>query len=83
MRLLLSLPSAIRWLRSLRRLRARERATGERSRGEESHSELMAAGTVVLVILALTNFPFRIALVAFPAILFISWIFAAEREADR
>ncbi len=41
---------------------------------------LMAAGLAGLVILALANFPFRIALVAFPALLFLSWIFAAERE---
>ncbi len=69
-------------IRCLRRVRERERS-GDEGASDPSHSELMAAGTVVLVILALTNFPFRIALVAFPAILFISWIFAAEREASR
>ncbi len=49
--------------------------------GERSDVELMSAGLVVLAILALTNFPFRIAIVGFPAILFLSWIFAAQREA--
>ncbi len=51
--------------------------------GERADIELMSAGLVVLVILALTNFPFRIAIVAYPAILFLSWIFAARREASR
>ncbi len=51
-------------------------------RREHDNIELMSAGLVVLVILALTNFPFRIALVAYPAILFMSWIFAAHREAS-
>ncbi len=71
------------WLRCLRRVRERERSGDEEASGLGNKSELMAAGTVVLVILALTNFPFRIALVAFPAILFISWIFAVEREASQ
>ena len=66
-------------IRSLRRL-AKARA---RSAGGPDHVELMSAGLVVLAIMASTNFPFRIALVAYPAILFMSWIFAAEREAAR
>ncbi len=49
--------------------------------GGGSEVDLMLAGLVVLAMLALTNFPFRIALVAFPALLFLSWIFAAQREA--
>ena len=62
----------------------RESARAERrSAGGRTDSQLMAAGLVVLVILGLTNFPFRIALVAYPAILFISWIFATQREAER
>ncbi len=39
------------------------------------------AGLVALAILAVTNFPLRIALTAYPAILFLSWIFATSREA--
>ena len=66
-------------IRGLRRL-ARSR---ERTGGEHDQVELMSAGLVVLAILAWTNFPFRIALVAYPAILFMSWIFAAERERSR
>ncbi len=60
-------------LRDLRRLA---------SSGGRADVALMWAGVVVLVILALTNFPFRIALVAYPALLFLSWIFAARREAS-
>ena len=71
------------WIRCLRRVRERERADDDDDSGLGDPSQLMAAGTAVLIILALTNFPFRIALVAFPAILFISWIFAAAREASR
>ncbi len=71
-------------LRSLLRLaRARGAAAGPAGDREQVPIELMAAGLVVLAVLALTNFPFRIALVAYPAILFMSWIFAAERERAR
>lgn len=42
---------------------------------------LMWAGLTALSVLALMNFPLRIALVAYPAVLFLSWIFAARREA--
>lgn len=38
------------------------------------------AGTAALVILSLAHFPFRIALVAFPALLFLSW--ALRRSAE-
>ncbi len=50
--------------------------------GARSDVEVMVAGLVMLTIMALTNFPFRIALVAYPSILFLSWIFAARREAS-
>ncbi len=66
-------------IRSLRHLAKAE----QRSTGEPDNRALMSAGLVVLAILALTNFPFRIALVAYPSILFMSWIFAAHREASR
>lgn len=66
-------------IRSYRRLRTADQQNNSR----QTHSELMAAGLLVLAILALTNFPFRLALVAFPAILFMSWIFAAQRETSK
>lgn len=37
---------------------------------------------VVITIVALTNFPFRIALVAYPMIFFLSWIFAEPEEPE-
>jgi O-antigen ligase len=41
------------------------------------------AGTAALGILSLVDFPFRIALVAFPALLFLSWVLSREeREED-
>ncbi len=36
------------------------------------------AGTAALAILSLVDFPFRIALVAFPALLFLSWVLSRE-----
>lgn len=38
------------------------------------------AGTAALFVLALAHFPFRIALVAFPALLFLSWVFCRSAE---
>ncbi len=71
-------------VRGVRSVAAAERSDGARSESASgSDHELMTAGLVVLTILACTNFPFRIALVAFPAVLFMSWIFAAQREACR
>jgi O-antigen ligase len=40
------------------------------------------AGTVALGILSLVDFPFRIALVAFPALLFLSWVLSPEEHAE-
>ena len=70
-------------IRGQRRLAkaARDPGAGDAHNGIDI--ELMSAGLVVLTLLASTNFPFRLALVAFPAILFISWIFAAQREVSR
>jgi len=59
---------------ALRRLGA-----GARERGEPA--ALAWAGTAALAVLALAQFPFRIALVAFPALLFLAWIFRAAAEA--
>ena len=36
------------------------------------------AGTAALAVLSLVNFPFRIALVAFPALLFLAWVLREE-----
>jgi O-antigen ligase len=40
------------------------------------------AGTAALGILSLADFPFRIALVAFPALLFLSWMLSVEEPAE-
>jgi O-antigen ligase len=45
-----------------------------RGGGEAEERALAWAGTVALAALSLVNFPFRIALVAFPALLFLSWV---------
>ena len=42
---------------------------------------LMCGVLAMLALLALANFPLRIALTAYPAVLLLSWIFAAGREA--
>lgn len=63
-------------------------ATLRRSRGEREGGEqaLAWAGVAALAVLSLVYFPFRIALVAFPAILFLSWVFRrgddGEAEVD-
>ncbi|MEM7587634.1 MAG: hypothetical protein AAF560_29880, partial [Acidobacteriota bacterium] len=55
----------------LRRLAATEDATDLAT---------MIAGLVALTLLAATNFPLRIALVGYPALFFMSWVFAVQRE---
>jgi len=47
--------------------------------GEER--ALAWAGTAALAVLSLVHFPFRLALVAFPALLFLSWVLRAAEEA--
>jgi O-antigen ligase len=39
------------------------------------------AGVVALAVLSLVDFPFRVALVAFPAVLFLSWVLRRAEEA--
>jgi len=41
---------------------------------------LAAAGVVALAILALAHFPFRIALVGYPALLFLAWVLRPQEE---
>ena len=41
------------------------------------------AGTAALAVLSLVYFPFRMALVAFPALLFLSWALRGERGGVR
>jgi O-antigen ligase len=48
-----------------------------RERGIEERA-LAWAGTAALAVLSLADFPFRVALVAFPALLFLSWILRTE-----
>jgi O-antigen ligase len=40
------------------------------------------AGTAAVAVLALAHFPFRLALIAFPALLFLSWILRRSAEGD-
>ncbi|HEV2843367.1 MAG TPA: O-antigen ligase family protein [Thermoanaerobaculia bacterium] len=53
-------------------LRRRDRPVEERG--------LAWAGTAALAVLSVVHFPFRVALVAFPAILFLSWVLDGARE---
>jgi O-antigen ligase len=48
--------------------------------GEPEDRALAWAGTAALAVLSLVDFPFRIALVAFPALLFLSWVLRREEE---
>ena len=47
----------------------------------ERGGPLVAAGLAALAMLALVHFPFRIALTAFPALLFLAWILRRAEEA--
>lgn len=55
------------------------RGPGGRRPGGRAAVALMWAGTAALAIMALTNFPLRIALVAYPYLLLLSWIFSTAR----
>jgi O-antigen ligase len=55
-------------------LRRAGRAPAERA--------LAWAGTAALGIISLVDFPFRIALVAFPALLFLSWVLSREEREE-
>jgi len=58
---------------------------GESGESSSKKRALAWAGTAALAVLSLVDFPFRLALVAFPALLFLSWVLrpaaAAEEEA--
>ena len=56
-------------------VRARRPGSGGRA--------LAVAGAVALAVLALAYFPFRIALIGYPALLFLAWVLRAEPEADQ
>lgn len=47
---------------------------------DRARPALVWAGLTALALLALVGFPFHLAIVAYPAILFLSWIFASARE---
>jgi hypothetical protein len=53
-------------------LRRRAGETGEP--GDAGEGAFAWAGVAALTVLSLAHFPFRIALVAFPALLFLAWI---------
>ncbi len=53
-------------------------------RGMEPEERVLGgAGVAALTILALASFPFRVALVAFPVLLFLSWMFRLSRAESR
>ena len=43
---------------------------------------LLAGGLAAMAIVAVTNFPFRIALVGYPMLFFLGWVFAEPEEAE-
>lgn len=49
--------------------------------GERRDGGFALAGVVALAVLSLAQFPFRIALAAFPALLFLAWVFRRGEEA--
>jgi O-antigen ligase len=57
----------------------RSRAANRDNNGEQA---LAWAGVAALAVLSFVYFPFRIALVAFPAILFLSWVFRRGENED-
>jgi O-antigen ligase len=64
---------------------AADAADAADAEGKDRPSAALAwGGTVALALLSLFQFPFRIALTAFPALLFLAWVFGArpEREED-
>jgi O-antigen ligase len=52
-----------------------------RADGEPEERALAWAGVAALAVLSLANFPFRVALVAFPALLFLSGVLGVPEEA--
>src|SRR3954453_15099318 len=53
-----------------------------RRAGTREDRALAWAGTAALGILSLVDFPFRIALVAFPALLFLSWVLSPGEQRE-
>ncbi len=49
-----------------------------RERGKDGERALAWAGTAALATLCLVDFPFQIALVAYPALLFLSWVLRTD-----
>ncbi|MFL6261984.1 MAG: O-antigen ligase family protein [Thermoanaerobaculia bacterium] len=52
-----------------------------RGAGTPEDQALAWAGTAALAVLSLVDFPFRVALVGFPALLFLSWVLRRAEEA--
>ncbi len=51
-------------------------------RGRRSDSALAWSGIVGLAVCSLAQFPFRLAMVAFPAILFLAWVFSRRTSEE-
>jgi O-antigen ligase len=54
--------------------------TAVRRRAPDGERALAAAGVAALAILSLAHFPFRIALVGYPAIVFLAWVLRPREE---
>lgn len=54
-----------------------------RARGTADERALMWAGVVAITVMSLVNFPFRIALVAYPMLFFLAWIFCAADSGEQ
>jgi O-antigen ligase len=54
--------------------------TTPRDERENEARALAWGGTAALAVLCLTHFPFRVALIAFPALLFLSWALCFSKE---
>jgi hypothetical protein len=63
-----------------RRLRRRSRAEGGPEGAAPESAALASAGCLALAVLGLAYFPFRLALVAFPALFFLAWVLAPGEE---
>jgi len=66
---------------ALRRLQRLQRLPAGDGAEPRARAALAWAGTAALAVLSLAQFPFRIALVAFPWLLFLAWVFRAAGEA--
>jgi hypothetical protein len=58
------------------------RLVGGRFPGDRGQRAFAWAGVAGLAVLSLVGFPFRVAVVGFPAMLFLAWLLADEAPAE-